>query len=353
MRWNAILVLCCCALTAEVSAQSAVPVQVVMPEQNALSQQLVLSGSLTARHNASLSSRTAGLVERMLVDAGSVVEKGQALLTLDTALAKHELAAQQAALNAATVLRAEQQRLVNEAQQLTARQLFPQTELELRQAALASAEAQLQQAKAAVALQQEIVARHTLTAPFSGVVVRRDTDAGEWLALGTPVLQLVSLSPLLLDIQLPQEYFSALSSLRSMTVQADAVPGKTFNARLHAAVPVADATARSFLLRLEVEDAANQLLPGSSARATLTFSRDDATVLVVPPDALLRHPDGAFSVFSVSNNKAQRHNVTLGVSSERGVEIVSGLPANLPVVIRGNETLRDGQSVQTVSADKE
>ena len=353
MRWKAMLALGCCIFASELSARSAVPVQVVLPEQNALSQQLRLSGSLTARHNASLSSRTAGLVQSMLVDAGTVVEQGQTLLTLDTTLAKHELAAQQAALNAAQVQRDEQQRLVNEAQQLTARQLFPQTELELRRAGLARADAQLQQAQAAVALQQEIVARHRLTAPFAGVVVRRDTDAGEWLALGTPVLQLVSLSPLLLDVQLPQEYFGALSALRSVTVQADALPGETFSARLHAAVPVADASARSFLLRLEVDDSANRLLPGSSARATLMFARDDASVLVVPPDALLRHPDGAFSVFSVNDNKAQRHNVTLGRSSEHGVEIVSGLPANLPVVVRGNETLRDGQLVQVVSADKE
>lgn len=343
---------CCCGAFA-VSAQDTVPVQVVMPQQNALAQQLVLSGSLTAQQDAQLSSRSAGLVAKLLVDAGSVVRQGQPLLQLDTAVAEHELAQLQAALNAAKVRYNEQQRLVSEAQQLIAQQLFPQSELSLRQAALAEADAAHQQAKAALAQQQEVLARHTLTAPFAGVIARRFTDAGEWLALGTPVLQLVSLNPLLLDVQVPQEYFPALSALQRIEVQPDLLPGETLTASLLAAVPVGDVSARSFLARLEVSDQQQQLLPGSSARATLFFAREDSSVLVVPPDALLRHPDGNFSVFSIQDNVAKRHVVKLGRSTEQGVEVLSGLPKQVAVVVRGNETLRDGQRVQVMAKDKE
>lgn len=134
----------------------------------------------------------------------------------------------------------------------------------------------MQQAKAEQQQQQEIVARHTLTAPFAGVIAQRTTDVGQ-----------------------------------------------------------------------------QALLPGTSASATFYFERDDATVLVVPPDALRRHPDGNFSLFAIRDNKACRHNVTLGRSSEQGVEILSGLPKQQAVVVRGNETLRDGQAVRVLSDDKE
>ena len=202
----------------------------------------------------------------------------------------------------------------------------------------------------AAAQQQEVVARHTLTAPFAGVIAQRYTDVGEWIALGNPVLQLVSLSPLLLDVQVPQEYFVALPTLRRIAVQSDLLPGEKLSANLLATVPVGDATARSFLARLAIQDNSVTLLPGTSARATLYFERDDASALVVPPDALLRHPDGNFSVFTVRDDKARRHNVTLGRSNEQGVEILSGLPVGQPVVIRGNETLRDGQPVNIVNS---
>ena len=173
------------------------------------------------------------------------------------------------------------------------------------------------------------------------------------MALGTPVLQLVSLTPLLLDVQVPQEYFAALSALRRIEVRADMLPAEKLSAKLLATVPVGSSSARSFLARLEVTDGQQALLPGTSASATFYFERDDATVLVVPPDALLRHPDGNFSLFAIRDNKAYRHNVTLGRSSEQGVEILSGLPKQQAVVVRGNETLRDGQAVRVLSDDKE
>jgi len=353
MQWRNSTALLCLMFSSMMQAQDAVPVRVVMPQQQALAQQLQLSGSLTAQQDATLSSRTAGLVHSVLVDVGALVSKGQPLLTLDTALAKHELAQHQAAFNAATVRLAEQQRLVAEAEQLTTQQLFPQTELSLRRAALAQAEAMQQQAAATLALQQEVLARHTLIAPFAGVIAKRFTDVGEWLAPGTPVLQLVSLTPLLLDVQVPQEYFTELNTLQRIEVVADALSGERFTATLNAAVPVGDASARTFLARLQLEDARQRLLPGSSAHATLLFERDDSSVLVIPPDALLRHPDGNFSVFSISDNTARRHNVTLGRSNAQGVEILAGLPRQQPVVVRGNETLRDGQAVRVLTDDKE
>jgi|GEM_PF-6390414 len=64
-------------LSAQAQTPDSVPVSVIMPQERGLSEQLQLSGSLTALHNASLSSRTAGLVAEMLVDAGSVVTQGQ------------------------------------------------------------------------------------------------------------------------------------------------------------------------------------------------------------------------------------------------------------------------------------
>ncbi|MDP2714524.1 efflux RND transporter periplasmic adaptor subunit [Rheinheimera sp.] len=351
MRWRIAAALLGTMVAMALQAQEPVPVRVAMPQEKGLSQQLLLSGSLTAQQDAGLSSRTAGLVAELLVDAGSTVTKGQPLLQLDTSLAQHELAQRKAALAAAQVLQSEQLRLVSEAEQLTKQQLFPQTELALRRAGLAQADAALQQAQAAAAQQQEVLARHTLTAPFAGVIAQRYTDVGEWIALGTPVLQLVSLSPLLLDVQVPQEYFAALPTLRRIAVQSDLLPGEKLSANLLATVPVGDAAARSFLARLAIQDNSVTLLPGTSARATLYFERDDASALVVPPDALLRHPDGNFSVFAVREGKAWRHNVTLGRSNEQGVEILSGLPKQQPVVVRGNEILRDGQPVRVLSDD--
>lgn len=352
MRWLSAVGLAGSLVFGNIYAQDGVPVRAILPQAQGLSEELILSGSLTAQHNANLSSRTAGLVSELLVDTGSQVSKGQPLLKLDTALAQHELAQRRAAYEAAQSLQIEQLRLVKEAEELTAQHLFPQTELAIRQAALAGAAASLQQAKANLAQQQEVLERHTLTAPFSGVIAQRHTDMGEWVALGSPVLQLVSVAPLLLDVQVPQEYFATLPNLARIDVRADMLPGITLEAQLLSTVPVGDSRARSFLARVEITDEQHTLLPGTSASAIFHFKRANNSVLIVPPDALLRHPDGSFSVFAVRDNNAYRFNVRLGRSSEQGVEVLSGLPTGLPVVIRGNEILRDGQAVYLLADEQ-
>lgn len=334
-----------------VLAQEASPVRVAMPVERGLSEQLLLSGTLTPRQDANLSSRTAGLVSELLVDIGDQVEKGQALLRLDPALARHELSQRTANAHAAKVARDEAQRQVDEAEKLAGQKLFPQTELELRRATLAQANATLEQAEAAAAQQQEILTRHTLTAPFAGVIAARTTDIGEYVSLGTPVLQLVAPAPLLLDVQVPQEYYPALPRLQRIEVRPDLAPDQTFAATLISAVPVSDTAARSFLARLQVEEDGD-LLPGTSATAKFYFEQGNGRVRVVPPDALLRHPDGNFSLFTVREGKAYRHVVRVGRSNEQGVEILEGLPSGEPVVIRGNEVLADGQPVRVTGAQE-
>ncbi|WP_445425514.1 efflux RND transporter periplasmic adaptor subunit [Alishewanella sp. HL-SH06] len=330
-------------------AKDVVPVQAIQPVANSLAEQLTVSGTLTARQDANLSSKTAGLVAQVHVDAGKRVAAGDVLLTLDAALAQHDLAQFQAGLALAEVNLQEQQRLVAEAETLTSQQLFPQTELALRKAALRQAEALKRQAAAALAQQQEQVARHQLTAPFAGVVVERYTDVGEYVNLGAPVFRLVALTPLYLDVQLPQEYYPALADLSHIDVISDLYPNNALSATLTADVPVTSGNARSFLARLTVESQLSGLLPGTSARAVFHFQQRERQVLVVPADALLRHADGKFSVFSIADGKAYRRLVTLGRNTTAGVEIVSGLPKGEAVVVRGNENLRDGQAVRLVS----
>lgn len=359
------LVIICGMLPMAAAAQETVPVTVIMPEQQNVGQQLTLTGTLTARQHARLSARTDGLVSRVLVDAGDNVSAGQVLLELDPALAKQQLQQLQAASLVTQAELAETGRLVTEAKQLTSQQLFPQTELALRQANMARAAALHQQAQAALAHQQEVLARHQLIAPFAGVIAAKLTDAGEWVNLASPVLELVALSPLYLDIQMPQEHFQTLTNLQQVKVRSDMLPDAELSADIVAAVPVIDASARSFLVRLALAQPAQnqtaqhsnaavekdlQLLPGTSASATFNMATRGESNVTVPADAILRHPDGSFSVFSVQDNIAYRRLVTLGRRIGEGIEVQAGLPVGEAVVIRGNETLRDGQQVSITPA---
>lgn len=351
MRVVAVAMLTCAAAAA---LADAVPVQVVTPRQLTLSRELPLTGTLTAERNARLSPRVDGLVSALRVDAGDRVERGDVLLQLDAELAEHALRRMSAQSSQAKAQLDEAQRLVGEARKLVGERHLPRTELERREAELELANAEYAAAQAAEREQAEIVRRHALLAPFDGVIARRLTDVGEWVTRGTPVLELVATDRVRLDVRAPQEHFLAIredAEVQVRVVGAD----EPQQGRIVARVPVGEAGARTFLVRIVIEADDVPLLPGASATALIKL-QGSRPALVAPKDALLRYPDGTHSVFVIEQRGgetiARERRVEVGASGEQ-VEILKGLRAGERIVVRGNESLRDGQAVKIVAGRRE
>lgn len=340
-------------LATPVQAADPAPVTVVKPERAVLTEELRLTGTLTADRSAQLSPRVDGLVSRLAVDAGDVVKRGQVLLELDATVARLALERAQAGTAEAAVQDAEAGRLLDEARRLVTERHLPATELARREAAAKLAAAALDAARAAEREQAELVRRHQLPAPFDGVVARRLTDLGEWVVRGTPVFELVATDRVRLDLQAPQERFTRIDPDAPVEVRSSLAPGRTFAGRITARVPVGDGAARTFLVRVVVDDADGQLLPGTSATAVIGLPAT-GSALLVPRDALTRYPDGSYSVFAVDGAGATGTAVEKKVRIGRGgetVEVLDGLAPGERVVVRGNETLQSGQAVRITGGD--
>lgn len=327
---------------------------VVAPAQaSAVAQELRLSGTLTPERSARLSPRVDGLVDAVLVDAGDRVAAGDALLRLDATLADAVRRGSDAEVKRARASRDEAKRRADEARRLVPERHLPQTELDARLAALAEADAALAVALAGALEQAELVRRHGLNAPFAGVITVKLTEAGEWVSRGDAVLELVSLDAVRLDVQAPQEVFASLRDDTSVEIVPDARPDQVLPARVAARVPVGGgAGARTFLVRVVAQNTDALLFPGTSATARFRLAGSQATAVQVSRDALLRHPDGGYSVFVVEPGGdgmlARRRQVQLGRDSGESVEVLDGVRAGEQVVVRGNEALSDGDAVRIV-----
>jgi len=327
---------------------SPVPVIVAEPREAPLVEQLRLTGTVTTDHSAELSPRVDGLVSRLYVDAGDVVRKGQVLLEVDAEMARLALSRAQASAAEAAVQDAEARRLVEEARRLVAERHLPATELARREAAAQLASAALATARAAEKEQEEIVRRHRLPAPFAGIIARRMASLGEWVEPGTPVFELVATDRVRLDLQAPQESFARIPTGAVVRVRSALDPERVLPGRISARVPVGGGSARTLLVRVVVEDAAGSLLPGTSATAEIDLPQP-GSALLVPRDALLRYPDGSYTVFVVEDSGGTPTAVEKKVRLGRGgdpVEVLEGIAPGERVVVRGNETLRHGQPVR-------
>lgn len=330
------------------------PVYVVDARVAPVIENLPLTGTITSEHSAALSPRVSGLVNKVNVDAGDRVSKGDVLVELDSVMAKLALNSAQAAVNESKVALQEAERLSNEARDLAKSKNIPETTVQARIADVAMKKAAVIQLEAEYKQQEEIVKRHNIIAPFQGVVSRKLTEAGEWVQTGTPVIDLVATNQLRLDVHAPQEYFRLINDKTPVIIKLDATPGKTFTGKVFATVPVNNPDTRTFLIRILIKGADDIIFPGMSAQAVFKVKLEQEA-LQLPRDAIIQYPDGRNTVWIITKKDdsfiASEQQIQIGRSVSGNVIIRKGINPGSVVVIRGNERLQQGQPVKILEQE--
>lgn len=316
--------------------------------------QVPLTGTVTSARVAGLSAEVSGQVEAVNVEVGDRVEAGAALIELDREIEQLTLEALQASTRQASAELADARRRYRDARRLNEQKSISENELRLREAEVEVDGATLKQKQAEEQRQRARVERHTLRAPFSGVVSERLTESGEWIEPGRPVLTLVAVDDLRIEFRVPQEFYARINPQSAISVTLDALPGRVFDGTISAVVPVSDESSRTFLIHVEVDAGDAHLTPGMSVHGKLKLSTGRQGV-VISRDALLRYPDGRVTVWVIDPDSdpptvSERH-VSTGHSFDGLITIREGIQAGDVIVVRGNESLQDGQQVRILRSE--
>jgi membrane fusion protein (multidrug efflux system) len=347
------LMVALCALSApRALAQSAPPVVTETAREAPVIRKLELSGTVTSPHAAQISTSVEGLISRVYFDSGAHVKKGELLLELDAELeeAAYEQAAAQVAQAAGEVEDAK--RRLKIAESLAKRDYGPQNEVEARQAEVDIDTATLESFKAEEKRRKAILDRHRLPAPYEGVISERMAEVGQWVVPGTAVFELVAMRNFRVDVPVPQDYFARLKNGAKVSLKIDALPGETIPAKIGALIPVSDPDARTFTLRVLPTRDDIPVTPGMSARVLIDLDTGKRDV-AVSRDALIRYPDGRVTVWVVKEEgdavSVTERRIEIGLAFDGLVQVLSGLDSGERVVVRGNESLREGQTVRLAS----
>ncbi len=299
-------------------------------------------GTLRSRQSVVLRPEVAGRVSHIAFADGSRVKKGQLLVQLDDVLPKAELSQAQAQVS---IARAN----LTRNQELVAEKFVAPRVVEESQAALQVAEAQL-------ALAQARVARMRIVAPFDGTVGIRVVNLGDYVKDGADLVNLEDTSSLYVDFRLPERYQGKLAAGQPVKVELDALPGRSFQAKVVALDPLVDANGRSLAVRALLPAQPGSLLrPGMFARTTTVFAVNEGA-LTVPEEAIVPQggkqfvfvlqPEGEGEARKWLSKKVE---VTLGVRRASTVQVVTGLNQADTVVVAGQQRLqKDGTAVRVV-----
>lgn len=317
----------------------AVTVEVSRVQIMKLSDDVQAVGSLRSRQGVMLRPEVSGRITQLNFRDGERVRKGQLLVQLDDQLPQAQVKQSQAELS---IAQANHKRN----QELLAQNFVSQRSLD-------ESAANLEVAQAKLALAQATAARLKILAPFDGIAGIRNVNVGDYLKDGTDIVNLEDIDTVFVDYRLPERFQTQVKPGLRAIVELDALPGRSFEARVQAVDPLIDANGRSIGVRASIVNQKLLLRPGMFARVTTVFGvREKARV--IPEEAIVPQGGKQYVIKLVPGPDkdglvSQRVEVKVGIRRPGQVEILDGLKEGDTVVTAGQQRLqRDGSPVKVL-----
>ena len=185
----------------------------------------------------------------------------------------------------------------------------------------------------------------SLLSPINGVVTARNYDNGDMYSGGEPVLVVEQITPVKLYINVSEGYFTKVKKGASVSVKVDVYGDEEFGGKISLVYPTIDPATRTFPVEIQLVNRDQRVRPGMFARATLNFGTQDH--VVVPDLAIVKRAgSGDRYVYVYKDGKVSYNKVELGRRMDTEYELISGVDNNSQVVIAGQSKLADGVEVE-------
>jgi RND family efflux transporter MFP subunit len=352
-----------CLAPAATSAQgrpAAVGVETV--EVRNVAETVPLFAEVVTSREGTIASRISGTVDKVHVLDGVTVAEGDVLVELDTELlrildrqaearlaeTKAGIATAKSRLDRATNALARIEGLRDTNSFSTSRFDEARSDFLEAQGELAEAQARVKTAESALAEARYQLARSRITAPFPGIVLHVNTNPGEFISSGAPVVTLVDTQSFEIEASVPAKYVRVLHP--GLDVAGKTEDGEDLPLTVRVLLPVEEAATRTRPVRFSSDRLKNmeKIAIGQSITVSIPISAP-REVLAVPKDALVQ-ARGGWTVFVATDGKAEPRPVQIGVAMGDRFEVLDGLVAGDVVVTRGNERLRPGQEIAPMGA---
>ncbi len=327
------------------------PVEVARVEARRVEYAVSAVGSVEAFEQVSVTARVPGTVEKVDFAEGNFVDPGKTLVEIEPERYRLAVASTRATLQKSEAARAEaeaglQRRVaVNEKNPA----LVKEEDLDSWRTRVATAKAEVMQAKSALDLAELNLRESSVRAPVPGTIQTRNVQTGQYVQAGATIATLVRRDPLLIRFQVPEQDSTRLKP--GMPARFGVRESqRDYTAVITHVAASADAASRMVGVTAQVNDPKREALrPGAFAQVTVPIGSEAEAPVI--PQAAVRPSERGFLGFVVEGGVARERILGLGLRTADGrVEVRSGLRPGEMLVVRGGEALRDGVPVRVKEA---
>ena len=328
------------------------------------------SGYVTARRRATVSSKVTGKVIEVNVEEGMDVREGQVLARLDDSTLQAALKLYRAQLQAAKQQIPESEVRLQQARvQLQRQERLRQdglntpndidnarAEVDSLIARIASAQEQVKVAESQIAMQLTAIDDTIIRAPFSGVAISKDAQAGEMVSpvsagggfTRTGISTIVDMKSLEVEVDVNESYINRVRAGQPVSAVLDAYPDWQIPANVITLVPTADRQKATVLVRIGFQKLDPRILPDMGVKVTFLREADKqdapavAQSVTLVPQAAVQKDNGASYVFVVTQDSVERRAVKTGGTDGDRLEVLAGLKGGERVVVSPPPELSEG-----------
>lgn len=292
--------------------------------------ELSYSGSIEPDNVVKIGFAIPGIINKVYVEEGQHVKKGQILATIDDTEYRNALLITDAALT-------QTEDLYRRLKDLYEKESLPEKDF-------IDIKTRLAQAKASKNINTKRINDSRLYAPMTGFITEKAIEQGSTASPGLMAFNIIKTDEVYAQFTVPEAEIGHLTSGQAANVYIPALKA-TFKGKITIINPQADSQTKTYKVKILLNNQTGKLLPGMLSDVKIEAERS-GNILAVPATAIIRDEDDLTYVFVVNNqNKALRKRVVIGSLDGDRVIINSGLQLNDQVVISGQRNIQDGQSV--------
>ena len=335
-------------------------VKVATVKRGDISVPLVATGTIFPEYESKIGPKISGTIETVYVDEGDPAQKGQPLVQLDQQNLLIAVRQGQAAVRVAEAqlkeaevkgenLKKEKERLAH----LLKKNVISQQKYDDIDTAYSMAvtgmeviRAQILSTRENLAMAEQKLSDTVIIAPFSGLIVKRFINQGEFVSTmpPSPLFLMMNIDKVKTEIGLPEIHIARIHIGNPVDVTVDTYPGSIFKGTVSTINPMVDPVSRAFTVKVEIRNKGHRLKPGMFARVKI-YPAIHKGALIVPFKSVMKR-EGITVVFVIEGTTVKLRAVTAGITNEQEIEVIDGLKEGEEVVIEGHYGMADNTTVR-------
>lgn len=323
----------------------AIPVKTSQVEANNNSPFLSVSGKIQATNSADLSTRMMGYVNKVYVNVGDKVRKGQLLVSINNSDLQAKRAQVNAGITEATAAYTNAEKDYNRFKNLFAENSASQKEMDDMTANFEMAKARLESANQ---MKNEINAQFTysnITAPFSGTITSKNVESGNMANPGVPLISLETPGSFEVMAMVPESEISEIKKGTTVDVLVKSI-NQTIKGKVTEVSTSAKNTGGQYLAKITLDKTDAKILSGMFTTVQFPVERKSKTSLVLVPTEAIVNNGQLSGVYTVSqSNTAMLRWLRLGRTFGNQVEVLSGLNADEAYIVSAEGKLYNGAKI--------